>query len=159
MGEERKALGIICQAGCKVCIMGNNQHTVYSLSLKFFVHAPPDEVMELLLNPEFIKDWSGADALVEKKVGGKFMMFDGWVEGKILKITADELAYTWKPSGWSEETAASEVDYKLVAVEHGTEVMIEHTNFPNEEEMESHKTGWEEHFFGPIGEYLANRNL
>ena len=29
----------------------------------------------------------------------------------------------------------------------------------NEEETESHKKGWEEHFFGPIGEYLANRNL
>ena len=139
--------------------MVNEQHTGYSLALEFFVYAPPDEVMELLLNPEFIKDWSGATAMVDRKVNGKFMMFDGWVEGKILKITADELAYTWKPSGWSEEMAASQVNYKLVAVEHGTEVMIEHTNFPNEEEMESHRKGWEEHFFGPIGEYLANRNL
>ncbi len=139
--------------------MNDNQHTSLSFSLQFFVYAPPDEVMELLLNPEFIKDWSGEDSVVEKKVGGKFMMFDGWVEGKILKITADELAYTWKPSGWNKETAASEVNYKLVAVEHRTEVMIKHTNFPNEEEMESHKKGWEEHFFEPIGEYLANRNL
>ena len=139
--------------------MGNDQQTGYSLSLEFFVYAPPDEVMELLLNPEFIKDWSGTDALVDKKVSGKFMMFDGWVEGKILKITADELSYTWKPSGWSEETAASEVNYKLVAVEHGTEVFVEHTGLPNEEEMESHRQGWQEHFFGPIGGYLANRNL
>lgn len=159
MGEKRKALDFIWKAGCKNRLMSNDKHTGYSLSLKFFVYAPPDEVLELLLNPEFIKDWSGADALVEKKVGGNFMMFDGWVEGKILKITDNELAYTWKPSGWSEETAASEVNYKLASVEHGTEVMIEHTNFPSEEEKESHKKGWEEHFFGPIGEYLANRNL
>jgi len=156
--EKRKALDLICKAGSKVCVMGNDQHT-YSLELEFFVYAPPDEVMELLLNPEFIKDWSGADALVERKLGGKFMMFDGWVEGEILKLTADELTYTWKPSGWNADTAASIVNYKLAAVEHGTEVKIEHTNFPNEEEMENHKKGWEEHFFGPIGEYLANRNL
>lgn len=139
--------------------MNNEQNTGYSFSLKFFVHALPDEVMELLTNPEFIKDWSGADAIMEKKVGGKFMMFDGWVEGKITGITDDGLSYTWKPSNWQKETAASEVSYKLVAVDHGTDVEVEHTNFPNEEEMESHKKGWEEHFFGPIGEYLANRNL
>ena len=139
--------------------MSNDQHTGYSLLLEFFVYAAPDEVMDLLTNPGFIKDWSGAEAVIEKQVDGKFMMFDGWVEGKILKITDDELSYTWKPSGWSKETAPSEVNYKMVAVEHGTEVFVKHTNFPNEEEMESHKKGWEEHFFGPIGEYLANRNL
>jgi len=139
--------------------MGNDHHKTYSLSLEFFVHATPDETMELLTNPIFIKDWSGSDALVEKKVGGKFMMFDGWVKGKILKITDDELSYTWKPSDWSEETPPSEVNYKLMAAEHGTKTLVKHSNFPGEEEMESHKKGWEEYFFGPIGEYLANRNL
>ena len=139
--------------------MSNDKQTDYALSLEFFVYATPDEVMDLLTNPEFIKNWSGGDAMIEKKVGGKFMMFDGWVKGKILKITDDELSYTWKPSDWNEETPASVVNYKLAAVEHGTEVQVEHTNFPNEQEKESHKTGWEEHFFEPIGEYLANRNL
>lgn len=131
----------------------------YSFSLNFFVHAAPDEVIELLTNPEFIRDWGGGESLIEKKVGGRFAMFDGWVEGKILKITADELAYTWKPSNWSEETPASEVHYKLVPATHGTEVLVEHTNLPDKEEMEGHKKGWDEHFFGLIGEYLANRNL
>jgi uncharacterized protein YndB with AHSA1/START domain len=139
--------------------MYHDEHTGYSLSLVFFVYAPPDEVMQLLLNPEFIKEWSDTDAMFDKKVGGKYKMFDGWVEGEILKIEANELWYTWKPSNWSEETPASIVTYKLVAVEHGTEVYLEHRNFPNEEEMESHKEGWDEHFFGRIGEYLANRNL
>ena len=86
-------------------------------------------------------------------------MFDGWVEGKVINITSDELAYTWKPSNWAKETPASEVHYKLNALDHGTEVLLEHKNFPNKEEMESHRTGWDKEFFGLIGEYLANRNL
>jgi activator of HSP90 ATPase len=139
--------------------MNSDQHKKYALSLEFFVHAPPDEVMELLTNAEFIKDWSGGNALIEKKVGGAFMMFDGWVKGSILKITDNELWYTWKPSDWDAVTPASEVHYKLDPVEHGTEVKVEHTGFPNAEEMESHKKGWDEFFFGPMGEYLANRNL
>ena len=136
-----------------------NQHKAPSLSLQFFVNATPDEVMELLTNAEFIKEWSGGDALIEKKVGGQFMMFDGWVKGNIIKVAGKELAYSWKPSNWSKETPPSEVHYKLKAVTQGTEVTVEHNNFPNKKEMESHKKGWEEHFFGPIGEYLANRNL
>lgn len=131
----------------------------YDLALEFFVHAAPDEVMVLLTDSNFVDEWSGTTSLIEKKVGGKFSMFDGWVEGKILKMTNDELAYTWKPNSWGEDTLASEVHYKLVPADHGTEVLVTHTNFPNEEEMKSHSTGWEKHFFGPIGEYLANRNL
>jgi uncharacterized protein YndB with AHSA1/START domain len=131
----------------------------YSFSLEVFVQAPPDEVMELLTNPVFIAEWGGGESLVEKKVGGIFAMFDGWVEGKVLKITEDELVYTWKPANWSEETPASEVSYKLKAVPHGTQVFLEHTNLPSQEEVDKHKKGWDEHFFGLIEEYLANRNL
>ena len=139
--------------------MNNEQQADLSLSLEFFVHAAPDEVMELLTNAEFIKDWSGGNASFDKKEGGQFEMFDGWVNGQIIKMSGDELVCTWKPSAWNEDMAASEVHYKLKAVEHGTEVTLEHYNFPNEKEMESHRKGWEEHFFGLIGEYLANRNL
>ena len=131
----------------------------YDLSLEFFVHAAPDEVMMLLTDSVFINEWSGGESLIEKKVGGQFAMFDGWVEGKILKRTDEELAYTWKPNNWDEDTPASEVHYKLVPAEHGTEVFVTHTNLPNKEEMEGHRKGWEEYFFEPIGEYLANRNL
>lgn len=130
----------------------------YDLSLEFFVHAAPDEVMLLLTDSNFVNEWSGAESLIENKVGGKFVMFDGWVEGKILKMTNDELAYTWKPGNWGENTTPSEVHYKLKAVDHGTEVFVTHTNIPTKEEMEGHKTGWDKNFFGLIGEYLANRS-
>lgn len=131
----------------------------YSLSLDFFVQATPDEVMELLTNPDFIRDWSGEESLIEKFVGGKFVLFDGWVEGKVLKITTDELAYTWKPSNWPESMQSSEVHFKLEPANHGTEVYVTHTNLPNKEEFENYKLGWDKNFFALIGEYLANRNL
>jgi len=130
----------------------------YSFSLEFFVYAQPDEVMELLTNPDFIRDWGGGESLIEKFEGGKFVMFDGWVEGKVLKITKDELAYTWKTTDWNETAAASEVHYRLVGVGHGTEVYLEHKNLPSKEAMESHKEGWDKEFFRLIGEYVANRN-
>lgn len=122
--------------------------------LEFFLPASPDKVMELLTSSELITEWSGAEALIEKKNGGQMAQFDGWVEGKVLKTTDTELAYTWKPSNWAEEVPASEVYYTLVAEANGTRITLEHTRFPDVKEMESHKTGWSEQYFDLIAGYL-----
>ena len=131
----------------------------HNISFSTFLFAPPDEVMELLTNPEFIEEWSGAKAIFEKKVGGRFEMFDGWAKGEVLKMGELELSYTWQTSNWQEGTAASIVKYRLEPVEHGSEVYLEHTGFPSEEEAASHKSGWKTYFFDPIGEYLSNRKF
>ena len=122
--------------------------------LEFFLKAPPDEVMNLLTDSELVTGWSGAEALIEKKAGGQMFLFDGWVEGKVLKISGNELAYTWKPTNWPEEVAASEVYYSLVAEGEGTRVVLEHTRFPDSKEMESHRSGWSDEFFKLIEKYL-----
>jgi activator of HSP90 ATPase len=129
----------------------------YSLQLEFFVQVPPDELLELLLNPDFIKDWSKASAMVNKEVGGKYSLFDGQVAGSILKIEADELTYTWKRTEWPMETLPSEVHYQLKEVDHGTEVLLTHSQLPNEAETNHYRESWDKDFFALIDEYLANR--
>jgi uncharacterized protein YndB with AHSA1/START domain len=129
---------------------------LYSIQLEFFVFAEPDEVMELLTNADFIKDWSKADVVMERKVGGNYKMFNGWVEGMILKLTSDELVYTWKPGEWNDETK-SEVHFKLMPKHNGTEVFVKHIGFPNQEEMENYKQAWDKQFFELMQDFLANR--
>jgi uncharacterized protein YndB with AHSA1/START domain len=122
--------------------------------LEFFLNASPGIVMLLLTESEIIVEWSGAQALVEKKIGGKVVMFDGWVEGKLMVWSENELAYTWKPSNWPEEIPPSYVHYTLEAAEKGTRIILEHTRFPNTKEMEDHKDGWSVQFFDLIDQYL-----
>ena len=122
--------------------------------LDFYVNASPAKMMGLLTEEEIVADWSGAETLIEKWLGGQFVMFDGWVEGKILKITENELAYTWKPSNWPEEVAASEVHFTLESRGKGTVIVLEHSRFPNSKEMEDHKEGWSSQFFDLVEKYL-----
>lgn len=131
----------------------------YQIGFSTFLFAPPDEVMELLTNPVFIEEWSEAKSSFEKKVGGKFEMFGGWVSGEVLKIDEKELAYTWKTTDWDESTPASKVYFRLEPVEHGTEVYVDHVELPSQKEADDHKNGWKEYFFNPIGEYLSNRKF
>ncbi len=122
--------------------------------LEFYLDAPPDIVMGLLSESELITDWSKAEAIIEKRVGGKVVLFDGWIEGQLLVINNNQLAYTWKPSNWPEEIPASRVDFTLEAQGKGTKIILEHTRFPNSKELEDHQSGWQNQFFSLIEKYL-----
>jgi uncharacterized protein YndB with AHSA1/START domain len=126
----------------------------YDLSLEFQLSAAPDRVMQLLTDAVLIRKWSGGEAMLENKVGGEFMMFDGWATGKVLKTGESELAYTWKTTDWAEDTAPTEVHYLLKKNDGGTKVTITQTGFPNEDEMKSHRSGWTDYFFDPMEDYI-----
>ncbi len=126
----------------------------FDLELEFILSGKPKRVMQLLSDPILIRKWSGEEAVLENMVGGRFEMFDGWVNGKVLKIGEKELAYTWKASDWTEEMKSSEVHYLLEANEAGTKVVVRHTGFPNEKERDSHKNGWTDFFFDPLEDYI-----
>lgn len=126
----------------------------YDLSLEYTLSGTPARVMELLTDPALIRKWSGGDAVLEKKKGGKFEMFDGWVYGEVLKITGDELAYTWKTTDWPEETNPTEVHFLLQEDEAGTRVVLKHTGFTDESEMKSHRSGWTDFFFDPMEDFI-----
>jgi activator of HSP90 ATPase len=130
----------------------------FDLKFEYTLLTDLKQVMELLTNPKLIRAWSGGKAVLEKKEGGTFTMFDGWVTGKVLKISENELAYTWYVPEWGADAAPSEVHYKLVKEKEGTKVMLEHKGLPSEEEMQEHLSGWTDHFFEPMEEYLLSIN-
>lgn len=131
----------------------------YNIHLEFIVPAKPEVVMQLLTDEKLLRRWSGGEAKVEKQEGGRFEMFDGWVYGKVLKATDRELVYTWKTTDWAEDTKASEVHYKLEKDKEGTKVILDHTGLPTEEEMNEHKEGWDDQFFGLMEEYIYSMKL
>jgi uncharacterized protein YndB with AHSA1/START domain len=126
----------------------------FDLSMEFTLSAKPKRVMELITDPALIRKWSGEEAVLENTPGGRFEMFGGWVTGNILKTSENELAYTWMPGDWPEKAEASEVHYLLQEDEAGTKVILKHTGFPDEEEMNSHRTGWSDFFFTPLEDYI-----
>lgn len=126
----------------------------FDLKLEFILSAKPKRVMQLLTDAKLIRKWSGGAAVVENKVGGRFEMFDGWVNGEVLRTEENELTYTWRVSEWPDEVKPTEVHYLLKADEAGTNVIVHHTGFPSEEEMNSHKNGWTDYFFEPMEDFI-----
>ena len=95
---------------------------------------------------------------MENEVGGKVELFDRWVSGKVLKTEGNELAYTWSVIEWNNDEV-SEVYYVLTEENGSTKIDLKHINFPNEEEMNKHASGWTEHFFGPMENYILEKDF
>jgi uncharacterized protein YndB with AHSA1/START domain len=129
-----------------------------SLKLKIVttIAAKPDAVFAALTDAKTIGQWSGQKGKVASKIGGALEMFDGWAKGKVLEYKPGKsLAYTWHTEDWTADTEESVVRYMFAAFKDGTKIVLEHSNFPSESEMRSHKSGWKEHVFDPLKDYFS----
>ena len=109
----------------------------FSIKTTYIVYSTPDKVFEALTDSGVIAAWGGGLAVVEPEAGGRFEMFDGWITGEIITYKpGKELSYTWKPSEWNKKTAASIVHYRFKEHPAGTEIILSHTNLPDQSEAD-----------------------
>jgi uncharacterized protein YndB with AHSA1/START domain len=116
--------------------------------------ADQEFVFKAFTEPHLIKQWFGPPgynchvAEVDLRVGGHYHIEMKTPEGEIIKLNGvfnvvnppNVLEYTWQ---WEEPDSVE----ALVKVEfnqsgNGTEVIVEHSKFANEESKEGHTQGW-----------------
>lgn len=125
----------------------------------YVVYATPAEVFEALTDPGIISGWGGGLSVIENRVGGHFELFDGWVQGEVTHFDpGKELGYTWKPSEWDKRTKASRVHFRLMPHAAGTDVILEHTDFPSQEEADKHGNGWIDYVLDPMNDYFTMKS-
>jgi len=130
----------------------------FSIATSYILYAPPAKVFEALTQEGIIGQWCDGGGKVDNKVDGDVEMFDGWVKGKVVVFDSrgKKLAYTWKPSEWSAKTAPSLVEFTLKPHAAGTELFVEHSGFPSQEEADKHLGGWTDYVFEPLNDYITS---
>lgn len=104
----------------------------------FFAH-PKETVWEYLTKPELLEQWLMKNDF-QPVVGREFqfrtnpipsMNFDGVCHCRVLEIIPfEKLSYSWKGgSGDGEMSLDTVVVWKLVPVDKGTELFLEHSGF------------------------------
>ncbi len=128
----------------------------FSFKTTYIVYASPEQVFEALTDPGIIGAWGGGNSVVSPEKGGHFELFDGWVKGEVTHyIPGKELGYTWKPAEWDKRTKASQVNMRFVKHSAGTDIVLEHTGFPSQEEADKHGNGWIDYVFDPLNDYFT----
>ena len=120
-----------------------------TLKQSIFVKADPHKVYETFMDEKLHAKLIGSTAKVERMVGGKFSVFDGYAEGENLELIADRLIHqSWRASDW-KEGVYSKIKIVLKKVQGGTEITFTHSGIPPEE-LKAITKGWIDFYWTPF---------
>ena len=119
------------------------------------IRAKPNEVYDALMTTRGHSGFTGAASRISPKVGGTFMAWDGYIEGKNLElIRGKTIVQAWKPAekNWPRDHYTT-VRYELEAIPSGTRLKFTHSGVPAEH-VGHLADGWKTHYWAMLKTYL-----
>lgn len=115
--------------------------------------ASPHEVYEALMDSKKHSQFTGSNASISRKIGGKFTVWDGDLEGTNLELIPDEkIVQSWRSNDWPEGHY-SRATFALKEVDGGTRLTFTQTGVP-EQHHEDISQGWRDYYWSPMKEML-----
>ena len=115
--------------------------------------ASPHEVYEALMDEKKHAVFIGSDARISRKVGGKFVIYEGDIDGKNLELVPDKkIVQSWRYSDWPEGHYST-ITFAFEAVDKGTRLTFTQTGVP-EDKYEDIKQGWKDYYWQPMKQML-----
>jgi uncharacterized protein YndB with AHSA1/START domain len=115
---------------------------------------PPQAVFEAWLDSGKHTAFTGAEALIEPRVGGKHSAWSGYIEGTISEIAPERLAMTWRTTEFSDADPDSHLEVKATPRGTGSRLEIVHTRLPVGG-AEKYSQGWRDFYFTPMATYFG----
>lgn len=125
-----------------------------SIKQEVIIDANPNEVYDAFMNSERHSEFTGAEAQIEDKIGGKISAWDEYIEGENVElIPGKKIVQRWRAADWPEN------HYSIATFEFGeaggkTRIKFTQTGVP-EENHDSIEQGWNEYYWNPLKEYFA----
>jgi uncharacterized protein YndB with AHSA1/START domain len=116
----------------------------------------PLEVYTALMTTRGHRRFTGADARISPKVGGKFMAWDGYIHGTNLTLVPGRtIVQSWRATetSWPKDYY-SRVRFDLTRSPKGTKLKFTHTGVPVEHAGHLAQ-GWKDHYWAPLRSYLS----
>ncbi len=116
--------------------------------------ASPHTVFEALLDTKKHAAFTGSKASISRKVGGTISAWDGYIEGKNLRIEKDKvIVQSWRTTDFNEEEEDSQVMFHFSKKGKGTRLMFVHSKVPDRL-AEEFRQGWIDSYWTPLKAYL-----
>ena len=120
------------------------------------VDAPPHAVFEALFDSKKHAAFTGAKASISRKAGGRMSAWDGYIEGKNLRIEKDKvIVQSWRTTEFKESDPDSQVMFHFSKKGAGTRIMFVHSKVPDRL-AESFRQGWIDNYWVPLKAYLES---
>jgi activator of HSP90 ATPase len=98
--------------------------------------------------------FTGSEARISRKVGGKFIAYDGSLEGTNLELVPDKkIVQSWRGSDWPEGHYSKAV-FSLKEIDGGTRLTFTQTGVPADL-YEDYRQGWHDYYWKPMKTLLV----
>jgi activator of HSP90 ATPase len=126
-----------------------------NFKLSVTLHANAEKIFNAWLSSDGHGAMTGSAAKVDRKVGGAFTAWDGYIFGKTLEMEAPRrILQAWRTSEFPEGAPDSRVEILFDEIKGGTKLTLIHSDMP-EDQVESYKQGWKDFYFKPMKEYFG----
>ncbi len=126
-----------------------------TIKLSMKLPVTPRELYEAWLDAEKHAAFTGLNADIERRVGSKFTVCDGYITGENLKLYRfNKIIQSWRTTDFPEEAEDSTVTIELEQIKDGTKLTILHENLP-EGDGKKYRQDWREHYFKPMKVYFS----
>ncbi len=129
-----------------------------TIKQKAVIPASPEKVYNALMHSKEHSAFSNSGVKIKDKVGTSFSAYDGYIEGKNLKLVkGKKIVQSWKAaeSNWPKGHL-SEVIFELKKKGIGTEIIFTHKDVPAEY-AKSISDGWKDYYWNPLKEYFKTK--
>ncbi|MBI2831243.1 MAG: SRPBCC domain-containing protein [Chloroflexi bacterium] len=117
----------------------------------------PHQVYEALMDSKKHSEFTGSQAKISRKAGGKFTVYEGDIEGINIELVPDKkIVQTWRYIDWPADHY-SRVTFSLEEVETGTRLTFVQTDVP-EEHYNDISEGWREYYWRPMKAMLRKKS-
>ena len=123
-------------------------------TLQVTIPASPEEIYTAWLTSEGHSAMTGGAAVISDEIGANFSAWDGYIEGKNLKLEPHKsIVQSWRTSQFEDHEQDSRLEIQLHARDGQTELVLIHSNLPDS--GGHYKEGWVNHYFEPMTAYFT----
>jgi len=118
--------------------------------------ASPHDVYEAIMDSKRHSEFTGAKVSISRKIGGKFSVYGGDIEGVNLELVPDQkIVQSWRYGDWPMGHY-SKATFSLKKTPTGTRLTFTQTEVPGQFYNDISQ-GWRDYYWGPMKEMLEKR--
>jgi activator of HSP90 ATPase len=126
-----------------------------SLAMDAALLASPERVYAAWIDSGEHSEFTGGEAIIEAREGGKHSAWSGYIEGRFLSLDpGKKLEMTWRTTEFDESDPDSHLEVRFMPDGGGTRLELVHTNLPAGGAAK-YTTGWREFYFVPMRKYFG----
>jgi len=126
-----------------------------SFKVSTVLPASAERIYEAWLNSNEHAAFIGSSAEIDATVGGRFSMWDGYIEGVNEKLEPNHrIVQSWRTTEFPPDSPDSRLEIVLEEGDAGTRLTLYHTELP-EGQGKQYREGWEEHYLERMREYFS----